>query len=351
MHRLHHRGSSAIGEEVSLVLSATCESFVGQDRWSLVRLDDPNHDSSAAELRLLAKPRISRQASSSSLLVPRGELLVELGEGLAVVVVELGLAEDRGALAQELVDPLRAGAVEPEQVAGQELVDTPAADDLELVVNGDEVVAGLTAEHRDVGVLGGLDDERAVGRDDELGAREAAVEKGDELALPARVEVEIDLVDEAHGWLGERVLALGVAGEHSHGEVDDPGHQRSVAEGEIGDVDPAEGGAGAKRGLGRVLVEPGDFELVDLVGQEVEEGVADAIGASAALGGAAGREFVAEEPLLGADQQGLRSMINTVALARIIAVKMKPCSSAKAPWIQPRSELGTAGEVRRDRRG
>jgi hypothetical protein len=52
------------------------------------------------------------------------------------------------------------------------------------------------AQHCDIRDASGLDDERAVSGDDELHVREQAIEVRCNFALPPRVQVQVDLVDQ-----------------------------------------------------------------------------------------------------------------------------------------------------------
>ncbi len=58
-------------------------------------------------------------------------------------------------------------------------------------------------------------------------------QEADQFALPLGMEVQVDLVDQHDGRLGKRVGALGVALDHSGGEVDNPGDHRPVAVAEL----------------------------------------------------------------------------------------------------------------------
>jgi len=76
---------------------------------------------------------------------------------------------------------------------------------------------------------------------DELDVGKERVEVTGDLALPARVEMQVDLVDERDRRLGERVRARGVRVEHATREIDDPRDHASVTETECPHRDPSVG--------------------------------------------------------------------------------------------------------------
>ena len=54
-------------------------------------------------------------------------------------------------------------------------------------------------------------------------------QEADQFALPLRMQMHIDLVDQDDGRFGMRVETVGVALDQAAGEVDDPGNHRSIA--------------------------------------------------------------------------------------------------------------------------
>ena len=80
-----------------------------------------------------------------------------------------------------------------------------------------------------------------MGGDDELGVGESFGQEADQLALPLRVQVQVDLVDQDDGRLGEWIGAFGIAFDHPAGEVDDPRDHCPVAVTELPEWYPAIG--------------------------------------------------------------------------------------------------------------
>ena len=75
-------------------------------------------------------------------------------------------------------------------------------------------------------------------RKNELRVLEDAAQEADELALPARVQVQVDFIDEDDGRLFQRVWAVGVADEELAGEVGEPYHQGLVAQAHVAQAHP-----------------------------------------------------------------------------------------------------------------
>jgi len=78
-----------------------------------------------------------------------------------------------------------------------------------------------------------------VSRDNKLRIREALRKEINDLALPLGVEVKVNLVHEANGWLREGIVALRVALEKTASQIHHPCDHRAVAEAELVDRDPA----------------------------------------------------------------------------------------------------------------
>ena len=193
-------------------------------------LRDPDH---APLCSFSAARRISSIARRSSALSPAGRSPIWASSSASRVAVpagQLGLGEQRAALLERRLDLRRPRALQPEQLAGQDLVDPPVAQDLGIVV--DHHVIALAAQQHDVGVRRGLHHQRAVRRHDELRVGAKLREIADDLPLPARVHVQVDLVDQHDRRLRERIGAVRIALEHPAREVDQPSDLALVAEAE-----------------------------------------------------------------------------------------------------------------------
>lgn len=169
----------------------------------------------------------------------RADFLLQPSEPGAIAPREPGPGEQPSSLFQQLGLRERASGFQAEQVAGEDLVDSPATDGLDVIVDDDMVA--VAPQDRHVRVRRGLYDQRAVRRDDELGVDEALGQEGHQALLPPGVQVEVDLVHEDDCRLGERVLAVRVALDEAAGQVHHPGDECPVAEAEAGERNPPVG--------------------------------------------------------------------------------------------------------------
>src|ERR1700722_4468088 len=133
------------------------------------------------------------------------------------------------------------GCEEAEEFAGEDLVDSPIGnigDMVRALKDSDGAGGRVALEEDEIGVLRGLGEGGAMGSDDELGSGKGFGRMIHELSLPGGVQVQIDLVDEDDGRLGEGVSGLGVAGHHACDGVDEPGDGAAVPEAEAAEIDP-----------------------------------------------------------------------------------------------------------------
>ena len=164
---------------------------------------------------------------------------VEVGRSALIRFRQFRLREGRLPLLHECVLPRRSRAGRAERLAGVDLIEPPVADGVPVVVD-DDLIA-LAAEGGEFRVLGGLHDERAVGRHDEPRPGEPPRQLADQFPPPFRMEMQVDLVHEDDGRPRERVGADRVALDHPAGEIDHPGDERLVAVAQRAERHPAVG--------------------------------------------------------------------------------------------------------------
>src|SRR5579884_926782 len=149
------------------------------------------------------------------------------------------LGEDRHAPFKKLIQLRRAGAWQAKEIAGQDLIDSPALEYGNRIIDGD--VIAFSPQKDKICFRRRLHDERTVRRGDELSIGKSLRQIVDQLSLPQRMQVQIDFINEDNRWLGEWVGAVRITLDHSAGEIDHPGDDGLIAVTQVPKRNPAVG--------------------------------------------------------------------------------------------------------------